>query len=136
MSRNLCQTDCEFCKGVVTLDEQARSITEAETGPYFPEYRGMLVANATCRQCRAKYLAWVDDRPTGKPWSTHAGDGNKLGFFDLSFRAAFNDEPADEDMPEFEIEMVSTRTPWPRCKCGGNLHYATCLRCHERLSIG
>lgn len=130
MSRNLGQTDCEFCKGTVTLDEQSRPITEDETGPYFPEYRGMLVANATCRVCKAKYLAWVDKRPTGKSWARHAED--ERGFHDLSFRAAFNDEPADEDMPEFKIEMVPQRTPWPKCECGGKQHYGMCVKCYKR----
>jgi hypothetical protein len=134
MSRNLCQIDCEFCKGVVTLDEPARPITKAETGSYFPEYGGMLVANATCRLCKAKYLAWVDERPSGKSWARHTEDDNKLGFHDLSFREAFNDEPANADMPEFKIETVKVRVPWPKCECGGNQHYGTCLKCYKRTT--
>lgn len=128
MSRNLCETHCDFCKGDVTLDEAARPITEPEAGPYFPEFRGMLVANATCRVCKAKYLAWVDERPTGKSWTRHA-EADGRGFHDLSFRAAFNDEPAEEDLPEFKIEMVPQRSPWPRCECGGKMYYWTCLKC-------
>jgi hypothetical protein len=54
--------------------------------------------------CGAKYLAWVDERGR-KPyrgrygvhifyqWASEPG-----GFFDLSYRSSFNDEPGDADV--------------------------------------
>lgn len=105
MSRNLCETRCCFCGWRPTLIEQPRPITNDEAGGYFDEFAGMLVANADCEQCGAKYLAWVDERPrkpmrVGGRLYVFEQHGWELGdFFDLSFRSTFNDEPGDDDMP-------------------------------------
>ena len=93
MSRNLCRIDCQFCEGPVLLTEVPRSIREEDAGRYFGEYRGLTVANAACRYCGGRYLAWVANDPAGreKPRNgTH---------FDLSFRSTFNDEPGPDDRP-------------------------------------
>jgi len=95
MSRNLLRTDCDFCSGMVALIEAPRLGTEADFGPYFREYVGMVVADASCLDCDAKYLAWVKDTPTRTtPRTAPKGD-----FFDLSFRSTFNDEAGGADMP-------------------------------------
>jgi hypothetical protein len=119
MSRNLCDTHCQFCGecDTVELVEDRRPIREDEAGCYFEEYEGMLVANAACNLCEAKYLAWVDERPLKRPrfWlgvrrEPRHGDP----FFDLSHRSTFNDEPGEEDMPMYKVERVVTYkyTPW------------------------
>jgi len=64
MSRNLGQTNCDFCGGRVSLDEKPRPITREEAGPYYDThhgygYAGGIFANATCTVCAAPYLAWV-----------------------------------------------------------------------------
>ena len=104
MSRNLASTHCDFCGAYPVLIEDPRPITKEEAGRYFNEYEGMLVANADCPFCWAKYLAWVDE--SGRSTESLRGirpqvpysDG--VPFFDLSFRSTFNDEPGDEDRPE------------------------------------
>jgi hypothetical protein len=111
MSRNLCQTNCDGCgyDGVELL-EAPRPIRADECGPYFPEYEGMLVANAECVYCAAKYLAWVNE--TTRKNKMHYRDWRYPGkepwddkpFVDLSWRAAFNDEPAEEDLPEYDVK--------------------------------
>lgn len=97
MSRNLGDTCCEICHDTVELCGETHPITREEAGPYFDEYDGMLVADAVCTRCDAKYLAWVKR----KKWSRAADDTRP--FEDLSFRKAFNDEPATEDLPSPEM---------------------------------
>lgn len=96
MSRNLCMTSCDRCQAdEVGLIERPRQITPDEAGVYFGEFRGMLVANAVCPDCGARYLAWCqDNRPRGR--SPDYGER----YFDLSYRKAFNDEPCKEDIPK------------------------------------
>jgi hypothetical protein len=105
MSRNLGRTDCDVCGGDVLHEEGERLITPEETGPYWKEYEGMLVANAHCRDCEAKYLAWVRGPKTWGFGHGHLSSENYQpnGHIDLSYRAAFNDEPADADLPVYEI---------------------------------
>ena len=104
MSRNLLRTDCYFCGAAVVLTETPRAITEQDAGYYYDEYRGMVVGNAICVSCQAKYLGWVVD----SPWFAHqhkivgrvgSDDTGKLVPFDLSFRSTFNDEPGAQDLP-------------------------------------
>lgn len=57
----------------------------------------MIVADAVCVRCSAKYLAWVKRAK----WSR--GSEDTRPFIDLSFRKAFSDEPAAEDLPTLEM---------------------------------
>jgi len=126
MSRNLGQTTCYFCSTEVEMVEAPRLVTVEDTGPhYFKFARGRIVAHAVCPMCRAKYLAWVDG--TGCSGVDHQypspryDDDGKPVPADLSFRTAYNDEPAPADMPEFAVEVILTyiKTPWARCsQCG------------------
>lgn len=119
MSRNLCQMNCNDCPAPrVALVERPRHITEADAGRYFREFAGLLVANAECPLCHAKYLAWVDE--TGRaPYQmngyVHVFDRcpSEYGvdYFDLSYRAAFNDEPAPDDLPTHDVEIAYVCTP-------------------------
>lgn len=144
MSRNLGRTCCGFCSGSVTLEEQPRAITRDEAGCYYETHHGFgyargIFANARCGTCGAKYLAWVSllacDGYSGSSGSSW-GHAETVPFFDLSFRRAFNDEPAEEDLPDWEIieELLSEdlckklecfagtitrRIPWPRCERTG-----------------
>lgn len=95
MSRNLLQTRCERCGSRVRMTEPPREITPADAGRYFHDYKGMIVANAECSVCHARYLAWVKTS-SAMGWYQSAPEG---GFFDLSFRSTFNDEPGEEDLP-------------------------------------
>jgi len=112
MSRNLCCAECPHCGGIPTHEEESRPITQADAGVYFPEYEGMLVANARCR-CGAKYLAWVDDRerkgetsPRYCDWQPH---------FDLSYRSTFNDKPGIDDtcdVVDYDELREALETAW------------------------
>lgn len=132
MSRNLCMTACKFCDGTVRTHEAPRPITEREAGVYFPEFVGMLVAKAACVDCEAPYLAWVDMRTCkgppheGRRWAPHAASGES--HCDLSHYHAFNDEPAEADMPKYAIETVRQRKPWPACYvCSKPMNNGHCI---------
>lgn len=97
MSRNIGSTCCSICYGDVVLEESPRLGSAADFGAYADEYAGKLVvANARCGACGALYLAWV--RHFGHRWNHLANERNEP-FVDLSYRHAFNDEPAPEDLP-------------------------------------
>lgn len=118
MSRNLGSRECYFC-GLeeVGCIEEARQITAKDCGCYFEEYAGLLVANADCGNCGAKYLAWVDDSATRyarKYGIRQAAPEEDFGarFFDLSFRSTFDDEYGIEDLPtvhEYRIGALLAR---------------------------
>lgn len=95
MSRNLLQTECDVCDSEVEMVEDPRKITVEDAGVYFEEYESMVVADAECTRCHAKYLAWVE--PPQNSDSQRSSNGAKK-FFDLSYRSTFNDEPGEEDI--------------------------------------
>lgn len=139
MSRNLCRTDCYYCAGQVVLDEPPRGITRKDCGAYMDHYEGMLVAHASCEDCKGKYLAWVTQPPKYR-WRASAN--NERGFYDLSFRSSFNDEDNPEDWPTYSIEVVRIRRLLPICgECGNRYRNErdyigngkTCL--HKRCSM-
>lgn len=99
MSRNLCSTDCDRCGADVVLEEKARPMRPDEAGCFFSKYGAMLVANASCEECGARYLAWCDPAWRYAIAPAHPMPLPACGFFDLSYRAAFNDEPDPEDLP-------------------------------------
>lgn len=99
MSRNLCTNRCAYCDVDVRLEESPRLIRKDEAGCYYNEYRQMLVANAVCDACGAKYLAWY--------WRQAAGGEHD----DLSFRSTFNDEPGPSDLPRFSFVAAKVVTP-------------------------
>lgn len=124
MSRNLAQTDCYFCHGEVKLTGEKRQVVKDDCGVYFAEYEGMIVADAECGDCEAKYLAWVDE--SKRVCYRRTPDPARL-FEDLSFRSTFNDEPGEEDMPKYKIRETITRErigafvtghPWPYLEKG------------------
>ena len=102
MSRNFAHTNCKYCPGEVVLVEKPRALTSEEGGKY---YTGMLAANAECPACLAQYLAWCSP-PPGSGWETR---NNERGFYDLSFRHSFNDEPSDRDLPRYKVERRLVR---------------------------
>ena len=99
MSRNLGTTSCPRCHAPeVTLEEPPRPIFKKEAGRYWEEYKGMLVAKATCPDCEARFLAWCS---VPAIWHRHGYQGGPppLPYHDMSYRSTFNDEPAPEDIP-------------------------------------
>lgn len=114
MSRNLCDTACRICGDEAKLDGPARPIAKFDAGGYFDNYAGkLIVADARCSNCDAKYLAWVSVVPRTSMDSGHwkkYGDHDDRPFVDLSFRRAFNDEPAPEDLPSPEtLQRIALR---------------------------
>jgi hypothetical protein len=107
MSRNLGQRDCRFCPSKVVLVELPRAIASEDAGVYYKDYGGMLVANAHCPACLAKYLAWVTG-PPGSNWNNLPKDEGQT-HVDLSFRSTFNDEPGEDDLPRYKVETKLVR---------------------------
>lgn len=93
MSRNIGDCACGYCRCEIELEEAPRPLTESEAHAYYPEFAGMMVANARCPDCEAKYLAWIDSIPNRRT------DPSRL-VQDLSYRSTFNDEPGEEDLPK------------------------------------
>lgn len=131
MSRNLCDTSCWYCdegvnQGSVVLIGPIAPITEKQAGCYYEEFKALLVGDAECKDCRAKYLAWMSDI-----------QGNELfdEIGDLSFRSTFNDEPGAADAPKWQLKTVVTRTiekvPWPTCEDGHPCRYPGSTDCYE-----
>lgn len=102
MSPNLGQRDCRRCGGDVIRDPNTYRVTA------FVSHIGMQVAHAECSNCGARYTAWVG--PTNEP---EVGGGpaygareaeqqliQEFGFYDLSYRSTFSDEPGPEDLPQ------------------------------------
>ncbi len=97
MSRNLCATECQQCGSRVKI-----------TGPSYKynycDSWSVLLADAECEICGTQYSAW-----TG-PTSDHMDrdinrDLVERGFYDLSYRSTFNDEPGDDDIPAKQISV-------------------------------
>lgn len=111
MSRNLCRTDCDVCGAEPVTLGAIRRITKEDAGRYFHEYQGMLVADAECPDCNARYLAWVKPAPGHR--ETHGFYGPI--YYDLSYRSTFNDEPGPEDLPVPDVVEAAQRLMerWP-----------------------
>lgn len=96
MSRNLARTNCRTCDSKVILCGI----------PYQTDYSGMWVANAKCEVCETKYLAWIG--PTNDTYGGRDIDRMLVrdhGFYDLSYRSTFNDEPGKDDLPSEKVEV-------------------------------
>jgi hypothetical protein len=116
MSRNLGQTTCYFCGAEVRVTGVVHDILPAEAGVYFDEYEGMVVADAECTDCKAEYLAWLDEsRRSRFPRCLSHWPGRKererIAPLDLSFRSTFDDEPGESDMPRYVIVTEKRRAP-------------------------
>lgn len=137
MSRNLSTTSCHACHSScaqMVIEETPRPITLADVpSVYFPECDGMYVAHAHCSWCFAKYLAWIipphtfshnrarridqlrDQNVILSPFGASSivfrdiRDPEIL-VCDLSYREAYNDEPASGDLPIFDVVLEPKRT--------------------------
>lgn len=94
MSRNLCRVDCARCESRVKISGPLyRLPSDHFSQPH------LLVADAECSVCAARFTAWIghtEDR------NVRVGDLDMIeanGFYDLSYRANFNDEPEGCDLP-------------------------------------
>lgn len=103
MARNLGETSCQFCGAIPALEEAPRPITSGEAKVYYNEFCSLLVSNAVCPACGARYLAWMTEADGSK-----AGMVN--GIFDLSYRSTFSDEPRKVDLPKWEVTLIYKRT--------------------------
>jgi hypothetical protein len=103
VSRNLLRTSCARCQGVVRITGKTKTFEELRPrSVYVDEYRGTKFADATCAWCGALYLAWCSTPPG---WPSMSCRLNEEGFFDLSFRSSFNDEPGPGDLPAAMIHF-------------------------------
>lgn len=94
MSRNLARTDCRQCDGVVKLVGVPRR-------QFVGTDWSIWAADAECVACDAQYAAWIGPTPDGD-YGSRMTDKLLLadhGFYDLSYRSTFNDEPGPTDIP-------------------------------------
>ena len=66
-----------------------------------------------CRECFdkcAKYLAWIDKRTCVNPiHKNYVGYAQVYGeVYDLSYRSTFNDKPGPEDLPIYDVQVITT----------------------------
>lgn len=97
MSRNLACVDCDQCHAEVNLTGKPYPFARN-----WPEYDGMIIADAECSECRTRYTAWI-----GRPYPAGMNNLRERGFYDLSYRSTFNDEPGDSDLPPFGVDYLS-----------------------------
>lgn len=111
MSRNLCRTNCRTCESSVVIC----GIPYKGTGHYKD---GLWMADAICTICETKYTAWIG--PSSESYGGREVDRNMVrehGFYDLSYRSTFNDEPGKEDLPlakveTFRVVKIGNRQFW------------------------
>lgn len=128
MSRNLGQTNCYYCPGEIKLVESPRTITKEEMGGY-SQFTEMIVANAECATCAAKYLAWIEI--PGDTYLTRRPNDTRE-FSDLSFRSTFNDEPGEDDLPD----VIVSRWPHRCLACDKKVpeYRSVCDKCNALVS--
>jgi hypothetical protein len=100
MSRNLCSTECRVCGAELRPSEPPRPPTAEDCGRFVQHMSGYLVAKADCRDCGAKFLAWMH--------SPRGGYANDHGVTDSSWRHSFNDEPSRKDAPDECVIVTET----------------------------
>lgn len=107
MSRNLARTTCRTCESEVKVCGI----------PYKGAENGLWLANAECTACGTKYTAWIG--PTLDGYGSREVDRNLVrdrGFYDLSYRSTFNDEPGEGDVPAnvevFRVVKIGDRQVW------------------------
>jgi hypothetical protein len=121
---NLGRTDCRFCSREVLLDEEPRRLTSNETAllleSQFGHLHRALVANATCSECSAEYVAWFETDTLCSLYSTTNFPLSATSFFrDLSHRSTMSDVPGEPDLPMYVIDHAPVRRTWPTClECG------------------
>lgn len=67
---------------------------------------GPWVCDATCSVCEARYSAWMG--PCADGYGARQYDLESVrehGFYDLSWRTTFNDEPGHTDRPQTNVEV-------------------------------
>ncbi len=127
MAVNLGCTSCLFCGSEVLLDEEARRVTPREAALLPRHLHRARVADATCSECEAQYVAWFQtDGLNGPP-------GLSSEFFrDLSHRSTMSDVPDEVDLPMFVIDRVCVRRTWPTClACGKRVYGSYGCQCDE-----
>lgn len=114
MSRNLCRINCRTCNGKVVLSGIPYQLAPKH-GPYC---HGLWVADATCKECGTKYTAWIGPSTDSYGWrAIDLQSVAHFGFYDLSYRGTFNDEPGEDDVPKekvqvFRVVRIGTTDTW------------------------
>lgn len=98
MPLSLGKVVCHRCGGRV-----ARTDHQSETLPETDQFRpGMARSEAECARCGAKYWAWVTPAINDPIYGRRGTDRENVrvhGFYDLSFRSTFSDQPGEGDLP-------------------------------------
>src|SRR5271166_2611543 len=141
MSVNLGRTDCRFCDGEVLLDEEPRRLKVGEVALLPEHLRRAVIANATCFECEAKYVAWLPSATQSVATDTLSGSApsaadfplSATSFFrDLSHRSTMTSEPAEPDLPMHVIDQIHIKRTWPTCLgCGKRIFRDHGCQCPE-----
>lgn len=102
MSRNISGTECEQCDVKESVAITGQLFFYEERFQDMPEswmqhFKGTVMADATCQYCDTKYIAWIKPSPN---YHGYRETENDRGFYDLSYRSSFNDEPGKDDIPQ------------------------------------
>lgn len=104
MSRNLNSVSCMRCRTEVRAAGQSYRLPDDHWS-----MPGLLLVDAECPVCQARYSAWVVDNDCrGTMRRRHINQEDKdRGFYDLSYRSTFNDEPGPGDLPDVgKVEVL------------------------------
>ena len=108
MSRNIGIAECDRCGVTPVLSERPRKITRKDACKFYEEFEGLIVAHAVCPQCGARYLAWVNEKKRKRKSFSPRAPIKGVGFFDLSYRSTFNEEPGPKDLPPWTPPITIT----------------------------
>jgi hypothetical protein len=123
MSVNLCDNKCHICgMPAIKVTGERYQGQQKRKG-----YDNHWFADAECQVCGTKYTAWLSshhdnliagvcsarNNPYHADWFAKHDEcfgclSCDADFFDLSYRSTFNDEPGDEDLPDFPVATVIT----------------------------
>lgn len=102
MSCNLGRVTCARCGTEVRAGGQSYRLPDDHGS-----MAGLLVVDAECPICQARYTAWLVERDPGSCRRAHTKEDIDRGFYELSFRSTFNDEPGPGDLPDVgKVEVL------------------------------
>src|SRR5690348_11653005 len=113
MALSLGKVVCHRCGGRVTrTDHQSETLEETDH-----RRPGMNISEAECARCGAKYWAWVTPAINDPIYGRRGIDRENVrqfGFYDLSFRSTFSDQPAMVDLPPWHETNAPDTTSTPK----------------------
>lgn len=118
------------------LVEKLRAFADKLSNPSYAAYahthKTLIVADAECPDCSAKYVAWIDGGSEGAHPQPRPDEPYEM-VRDLSFRSTFDDEPGPSDLPLYDVTRAPIRTAKKRHSCGTPIVHDYCWKCSESV---